>query len=114
MQNENLGQWAFAGGMDMRVRTIIVVAVLLVLAGWAVVAQQAKPGAPPREFTNSVGMKFIQIDPGSFKMGSDSGDKVEKPVHDVTLSKGFYLQATEVTQAQWQAVMVGSWTCPHF
>ncbi|MGC9971236.1 MAG: formylglycine-generating enzyme family protein [Bryobacteraceae bacterium] len=55
----------------------------------------------PREFTNSVGMKFVRIDPGSFKMGSgDFG-----PVHDVTLSKGFYLQATEVTQAQWQAVM---------
>jgi formylglycine-generating enzyme required for sulfatase activity len=55
----------------------------------------------PREFTNSVGMKFVRIDPGSFKMGlKDYG-----PVHDVTLSKGYYLQATEVTQAQWQAVM---------
>jgi formylglycine-generating enzyme required for sulfatase activity len=46
-------------------------------------------------------MKFVRIDPGSFKMGSqDYG-----PVHEVTLSKGFYLQATEVTQTQWEAVM---------
>jgi formylglycine-generating enzyme required for sulfatase activity len=52
----------------------------------------------PREFTNSVGMKFVRIAPGSFKMGAVEG-------HEVTLSKGFYLQMTEVTQAQWQAVM---------
>ena len=26
----------------------------------------------PREFTNSVGMKFVRIDPGSFKMGSEA------------------------------------------
>jgi formylglycine-generating enzyme required for sulfatase activity len=55
----------------------------------------------PREFTNSVGMKFVRINPGTFKMGSAD----EGPIHDVTLSKGFYLQTTEVTQAQWQAVM---------
>src|ERR1035437_4031605 len=90
----------------MRMRTIIVVAVPLVLTGWVVVAQQSKPAAvPPRELTNSVGMKVVRIDPGSFKMGSDSGDADQKPVHEVTLSKGFYLQTTEVTQAQWEAVM---------
>jgi formylglycine-generating enzyme required for sulfatase activity len=38
-------------------------------------------------------------------MGSQTGDADERPVHEVTLSKGFYLQATEVTQAQWEAVM---------
>ncbi len=64
-----------------------------------------KSGAPPREFTNSVGMKFVWIEPGSFQMGSESGDPDERPVHAVTLSKGFYLQGTEVTQRQWKAVM---------
>ena len=54
----------------MRMRAIIVVAVLPVLTGWAVVAQQSKPAAVPlREFTNSIGMKFVRIDPGSFKLG---------------------------------------------
>ena len=90
----------------MRIRTVIVVAVLLVvLTGWAVVAQQSKPAVPPRELTNSIGMKFVLIDPGSFKMGSESGGSDEKPIHEVALTKGFYMQATEVTQAQWQAVM---------
>jgi formylglycine-generating enzyme required for sulfatase activity len=50
-------------------------------------------------------MKFVTIGPGTFRMGSDSGEADEKPVHEVTLSQGFYLQTTEVTQAQWQAVM---------
>jgi len=65
------------------------------------VCRQKSPQAPPRELTNSVGMKFVWTGPGSFKMGSESYG----PVHDVKLSKGFYLQTTEVTQAQWQAVM---------
>ena len=68
----------------MRMRYIIVVAVLLVLAGWPVVAQSQ---APPREFTNSIGMKFVLLEPGTFLMGSDSGEEKEKPVHKVTLSK---------------------------
>lgn len=64
-----------------------------------------KPAAAPREFTNSVGMKFVWIEPGSFQMGSETGLPYERPVREVTLSKGFYLQVTEVTQAQWEAVM---------
>ncbi len=80
-------------------------ALLLVLTGWPVVAQQNKPVVASREFTNSIGMKFVLIDPGLFKMGSDSGDEDEEPVHEVSLGKGFYLQTTEVTQAQWEAVM---------
>ncbi|MGO9095254.1 MAG: formylglycine-generating enzyme family protein [Bryobacteraceae bacterium] len=74
---------------------VALVALALVLCG------QKSAQGPAREFTNSVGMKFVRIDPGSFKMGSDK----HGPVHDVTLSKGYYLQTTEVTQAQWQAVM---------
>lgn len=35
------------------------------------------------------------------------GDKVnwEKPIHKVTISEGFFMGQTEVTQAQWRAVM---------
>jgi hypothetical protein len=43
----------------------------------------------PREFSNSVGIKFIRIDPGSFRTGRSTYRKVEKPVHDVTLRKAF-------------------------
>lgn len=65
-------------------------------------------GGPRRPFTNSIGMKFVPIGPGTFRMGSDSGDASEKPAHKITLTKGFYMQVTEVTQAQWQAVMGNS------
>ena len=79
------------------------VSLLLTFGALALVVRgQDAPQAQPREFANSVGMRFVRIDPGSFKMGAEG---IYGPVHDVTLSKGFYLQTTEVTEAQWQAVM---------
>ena len=59
----------------------------------------------PQRISNSLGQKFVLIQPGSFEMGSNSGYSDEKPVHRVTISKPFYLQSTEVTQGQWRAVM---------
>ena len=54
---------------------------------------------------NGVQLKMIRVEPGSFRMGSENGDSDEKPVHRVTLTKPYYLGETEVTQAQWRAVM---------
>ncbi len=48
---------------------------------------------------------FSLIPAGTFQMGSTNGNGDEQPVHSVTISRPFYLQKTEVTQAQWQAVM---------
>jgi len=84
----------------MRKKLVLLIATLVALV--VALRGQTAPPAPPRELTNSIGMKFVRIDPGSFKMGSVG---TYGPVHDVTLSKGFYLQTTEVTQAQWQVVM---------
>ena len=56
-------------------------------------------------FTNAAGIDFIYIPAGKFMMGSENGSADEKPVHGVTISKGFYMGKYEVTQAQWQAVM---------
>ena len=56
----------------------------------------------------STDMNFVSIPPGIFMMGSDDKAPFEKPAHQVSISKGFYLQTTEVTQAQWQAVMESS------
>jgi len=61
-----------------------------------------------RTFTNSIGMKLAYIPPGTFIMGSPSSEKwheSEERQHRVTLSKGFYMQTTEVTQDQWHAIM---------
>lgn len=51
--------------------------------------------------TTALGMKFVSIPAGSFTQGDSSAG----PAHRVTLSKGFQMMSTEVTQAQWQAVM---------
>ena len=51
------------------------------------------------EITNSIGIKMKLIPAGTFTMG-DGYD-----AHEVTLTQPFYLGVTEVTNAQWQAVM---------
>ena len=61
---------------------------------------------PGKEFTNSIGMKFALIPAGSFMMGSPSSEAKrdsDERQHRVTLTKGFYMQATEVTIGQWRS-----------
>jgi formylglycine-generating enzyme required for sulfatase activity len=51
-------------------------------------------------------LEFVRIPAGQFGMGSDSPNEFDQnPVHEVTISRAFDLQKTEVTQAQWTAVM---------
>jgi|GEM_PF-5604202 len=52
--------------------------------------------------TNSLGMNFVKVDPGSFYMGSDQGEYDEKPVYRVTISSPFYMSTTPVTNAQYE------------
>jgi formylglycine-generating enzyme required for sulfatase activity len=58
---------------------------------------------------NSIGMRFRLIPAGSFVMGSPvtepGRDSDEGPRHRVVISRSFYMQTTEVTQAQWRAIM---------
>jgi hypothetical protein len=51
-----------------------------------------------------VSMAFVKIPPGTFVMGGSAYDD-EKPIHQVTLARGFWMAVTEATQAQWKAVM---------
>ena len=53
-------------------------------------------------------MEMIYVAPGEFMMGSEDGEEDEKPVHKVTLTKGYWLGKYEVTQKQWQSVMGGN------
>ena len=48
---------------------------------------------------------FVMVPPGTFSMGSNNGDSDEKPVHQVTISKGFYMSDHAVTQKEWAEVM---------
>ena len=56
------------------------------------------------ETAKGLNMKMIYVDGGTFSMGSTAGDSDEKPVHSVTLDS-YYIAETEVTQAQWRAIM---------
>ncbi|MBW1988704.1 MAG: formylglycine-generating enzyme family protein [Deltaproteobacteria bacterium] len=57
---------------------------------------------------NSLGMEFVWVPAGTFYMGSppwEPGRSDGETRHKVILTKGFYIQTTEVTQGQWQKVM---------
>jgi len=61
-------------------------------------------------FTNSIGMKFVYIPPGTFMMGSPGTEKMRvgdgrERQHRVTLTRGFFMQTTPVTEKQWMSVM---------
>jgi formylglycine-generating enzyme len=61
-----------------------------------------------KTITISIGMEFVLIPGGTFKMGSpqDEPNRREMEIeHQVTISKPFYMQTTEVTLQQWRAIM---------
>ena len=78
--------------------------------------RRPEPGKP---FTNSIGMKLVYIPPGEFMMGSRNtaqeiarraGSKKsdftdEYPQHQIKITNGFFMGSTEVTQAQYVAIM---------
>lgn len=52
------------------------------------------------KLNDTVRMSFVYVPPGSFKMG------VGNEAHTVTINRGFWLGQTEVTQEQWDSIMV--------
>ena len=65
--------------------------------------------ASHREIANSIGMKFVEIPAGKFQMGapeSEVGSRIdERPVHEVEISRGFWLGEFEVTQQEYERVV---------
>ena len=59
----------------------------------------------PADIQQKLSDSFVHVEGGTFQMGSDFAYDNGKPVHKVTLTS-FYIAKTEVTQAQWIAVMV--------
>ncbi|MBP1908393.1 formylglycine-generating enzyme family protein [Methanolobus bombayensis] len=54
--------------------------------------------------TNSIGTEFLLIPAGKFMMGSKK-DSTSSPIHEVTISKPFYLGKYPVTQREWVLIM---------
>jgi len=72
-------------------------------------AQHAAVNQPSAEKTHDNpkdGLKYVWIPPGTFMMGCSPGDlecnRSEKPPHQVTITKGFWMGQTEVTVAAYQ------------
>ena len=83
----------------------------------AAVGKTAAAMPSGQAFTNSLGMKFVRVDPGEFTMGGlqkelpgelgsegfmRDGDPDEQPVHKVTISRGLYMGIYEVTNRQFE------------
>ncbi len=76
---------------------------------WAHVAPQqiaeAKKHGVPVAFENDLGMRFVLIPEGRFVMGSpedEEGRINHETQHEVTISKPFYMQITEVTNGEYR------------
>ena len=100
----------------MRVQgSINVVLACVVLAAAPIMAFQGKPAtaAAPKlgdSKTNPKdGLTYLWIPPGSYVAGCSPNDKEcfgdETPTRKTTLTKGFWLSRTEVTQAAFEKVM---------
>lgn len=71
------------------------------------------------DLPNGAQMEFVWIEPGTFTMGMTEeqeqllrnkgllkwNEETEQPAHQMTISKGFYLEKYEITQGQWEAMM---------
>ena len=63
--------------------------------------------APGQSWKDATYGTFCWIPPGRFLMGSKVGNDA-LPIHQVTISKGFWMGRYDVTQAQWEAVMASN------
>ena len=70
-------------------------------------AQQ--PAAGAKKVNSKDGLTYVWVPPGKFQMGCSPGDADcgddEKPAHQVTITKGFWLGQTSVTQEAYQRVI---------
>jgi formylglycine-generating enzyme required for sulfatase activity len=65
-------------------------------------------GLPPEPADERAPTGFVYIAPGMFVMGSPSSEEgrgTNETQHSVTLTRGFYLQTTEVTQGEFWSFM---------
>ena len=66
-------------------------------------SRSTAPAKDAESFTNSIGMILAGVESGALLMGqAEGGDWDERPVHEVTISKGLFISVTEVTNAQYE------------
>ncbi len=78
------------------------------LLSFLAIIQSAEPKIDVVILGKNVTLELVLIPAGKFTMGSSEDEKGRsnnETLHDVTLSKSFFLGKYEVTQEQWEAVM---------
>ena len=65
-----------------------------------------RPAPEQNRIIHDLGIECVYVKAGTFRMGSaESGPNDEKPVHEVNISRSFWMGTCEITQAQWLALM---------
>jgi formylglycine-generating enzyme required for sulfatase activity len=89
-----------------------IIAVLVIACAAAGLSAQQPGGAVAagaKKVNPKDGLTYVWIPPGKFQMGCSPGDSEcgddEKPVHEVTITKGFWLGQTAVTQRAYERVI---------
>lgn len=100
---------AYNTGMPKHTVLAIVAASMFLAGACHERAGSQQPSADadaPKIDVAALHLRFVTIPAGTFRMGTEqSRSPDQSPVHDVTISRPFGLQTTEVTQVQWAAVM---------
>lgn len=116
----------FSLGKKSRIALIVVPIIIIIgsIAGYCLYkfTPKERPATPQdnppqvyldyKESVNDIEIDMVYVPGGTFTMGAtkeqmESGHKIEQDKeypHEVTLD-GFYIGATEITQAQWEAIM---------
>lgn len=88
----------------------IVVAGILGFAAYEAFLRPDEP--PPESFTNSLGIRMVKLDGGTFRMGSPENEPGhrpdEAPQHSVTIRGPLLVAATEVSHSQYLKLMGSS------
>jgi formylglycine-generating enzyme required for sulfatase activity len=93
-----------------RVAQMVLPLAFCILAGGALGAEVSSPatGTTGRVESPAIpAMEFVPVPGGCYQMGTEKGEKHERPVHKVCLTD-FEIGKFEVTQAQWKALMGGN------
>jgi formylglycine-generating enzyme required for sulfatase activity len=99
--------------MDVRDLRMVTAACLTVLMGGCVAPQstvlrRTQPPVPAEGqpwVVPGLHLRLAYVAPGRFQMGSTEGETNELPVHDVSISRAYWIGITEVTQVEYQAIM---------
>lgn len=86
--------------------TLAIVLLVAAVMKW----MRMQPGRPFEvELINGVSLRFLPLPLGSYDIGAAPNDEMadgsERPVTTVRLTRRLWLSETEITQAQWQALM---------